>query len=637
MAMLTMRARRFLQKTRKNLGDNGPTSMGFDMSKVECYNCHRKGHFSRECRSPKDSRRNGSYDWSYQAEEELANYALMAFSSSSSFSDTEVPSCSKACSKAYAQLHTQYDKLTDDFCKSQFDVLSYQAESDYESCSLSSLSDRPQPTGGYHAVPLLITRTFMPARPDLVFHTAPITVETDHSAFTTKDPQIVPSFVQSTKQVKTPRHSVQPLETSIPVAPPKPTSQQVQMLTQSKPVFNTAVRPVSVAVLKIMVTRPRLTHLIVTKSKSPIRRHITCSLSLKTSNSPPRVTAAQAPVKLCEDLILALPEGNDDFVVYCDASHQGLGAVLMQREKKELNMRQRRWLEFLADYDYEIRYHPGKANVVADALSQKEQIKPLRVRSLVMTIHPNKILLTNKDKLCELSRTPLNEHYSAVLLKKLPEKLGDPGKFLIPCDFPEMTECLALADLGASINLMPLSVCNKLSLPDLSPTCMTLELTDHSISRPVGVAEDAFVKVGTFHFSADFVVIDFDVDPQVPLILGRSFLKTGRALIDVFKGELTLRLGKEAITTFITGLENQLSLKVKVIRSDNGTEFKNSDLNQFYPTRNPSSTFPLNLPKESRVLRIATRQPKELIEVRILKLSTIITSDHLHLKTKLVF
>nr|GEV23936.1 reverse transcriptase domain-containing protein [Tanacetum cinerariifolium] len=81
--------------------------------------------------------------------------------------------------------------------------------------------------------------------------------------------------------------------------------------------------------------------------------------------------------KLCEAPILALPEGNNDFVVYCDASHQGLGVVLMRREKKELNMRQRRWLELLADYDCEIRYHPGKVNVVADALSRKEQIKPL--------------------------------------------------------------------------------------------------------------------------------------------------------------------------------------------------------------------------------------------------------------------
>nr|GFD38351.1 reverse transcriptase domain-containing protein [Tanacetum cinerariifolium] len=125
---------------------------------------------------------------------------------------------------------------------------------------------------------------------------------------------------------------------------------------------------------------------------------------------------------------------------------------------------------------------------------------------------------------------------------------GDPDKFLIPCDFPEMAECLALADLGASINLMPLSVWNKLSLPDMSPMCMTLELTDHSISRPIGVTEDVFVKVGTFHFLADFVVVYFDADPRVPLILRRSFLKTGRALIDAFKGELTFSVGKEAIT-----------------------------------------------------------------------------------------
>nr|GEZ49621.1 hypothetical protein [Tanacetum cinerariifolium] len=132
MAMLTMRARRFLQKTGRNLGDNRVTTIGFDMSKVKCYNCHRKGHFARECRSPKDTRKTGaaepqrrhvpvetstlnalvsqcdgieSYDWSYQAEDEPANFAFMAITSSSSFFDNEVQSCSKACSKAYDQLH----------------------------------------------------------------------------------------------------------------------------------------------------------------------------------------------------------------------------------------------------------------------------------------------------------------------------------------------------------------------------------------------------------------------------------------------------------------------------------------------------------------------------------------------------
>nr|GFA12828.1 reverse transcriptase domain-containing protein [Tanacetum cinerariifolium] len=146
-----------------------------------------------------------------------------------------------------------------------------------------------------------------------------------------------------------------------------------------------------------------------------------------------------------------------------------------------------------------------------------------------------KALIGNKEKLSEMARTPLNEHCSVVFLKKLPKKLGDPGKFLIPCDFPCMDECLALADLGASINMMPLSVWKKLSLPELTPICMTLELADRSISCSVGVAEDVYVKVGSFYFPVDFVVVDFDADLRVPLILGRSFLKTGRALIDVFE------------------------------------------------------------------------------------------------------
>ncbi|GJQ98563.1 reverse transcriptase domain-containing protein [Tanacetum coccineum] len=133
-------------------------------------------------------------------------------------------------------------------------------------------------------------------------------------------------------------------------------------------------------------------------------------------------------------------------------------------------------------------------------------------------------LLMNKEKLLELAKIPLNENCSAMLLKKLPEKLGDPGKFLIPCNFPRMDVCHALADLGASINLMPLSIWKKLSLPDV------------------------YVKVGKFHFPTDFVVVDFEADPRVPLILGRSFLRTGRALIDVYGEEITLRVDNEAIT-----------------------------------------------------------------------------------------
>ncbi|GJT12362.1 reverse transcriptase domain-containing protein [Tanacetum coccineum] len=152
-----------------------------------------------------------------------------------------------------------------------------------------------------------------------------------------------------------------------------------------------------------------------------------------------------------------------------------------------------------------------------------------------------KKLLSNKDKLIEITKTPMNANCSAVILKKLPEKLGDPGRFLIPCDFGEFDNYLALADLGASINLMPLSIWKKLGLPDLTSTRMVLELADRTISKPLGIAENVFVKVGKFYFPVDFVILDFAADPRVPLILGRPFLSTAHALIDVYEGEIILR------------------------------------------------------------------------------------------------
>nr|GEW87144.1 hypothetical protein [Tanacetum cinerariifolium] len=151
-----------------------------------------------------------------------------------------------------------------------------------------------------------------------------------------------------------------------------------------------------------------------------------------------------------------------------------------------------------------------------------------------------KAFLSNKGKLIELANTPHNENFSAVILKKLPEKLGDPRKFLIPCGFSEF-KCKALADLGASINLMPLSVWKKLGLPKLISTRMTRELANRAICPPAGIARDVFVPVGKFTFPADFVIVDYESDPRVPFILGRPFLRTARALIDVHGEEMILR------------------------------------------------------------------------------------------------
>nr|GEZ19937.1 reverse transcriptase domain-containing protein [Tanacetum cinerariifolium] len=135
-----------------------------------------------------------------------------------------------------------------------------------------------------------------------------------------------------------------------------------------------------------------------------------------------------------------------------------------------------------------------------------------------------------------------------LVFKKLPEKPGDPGRFLIPCDFLEFDNCLALADLGASINLMPLSIWKKLRLLTLNDTKMVLELADRTISKPTGVAENVFVKVGKFYFPAYFVVLDFIADPRVPLILGRPFLSTTHAIINVHEREIILRQDKQSLT-----------------------------------------------------------------------------------------
>nr|GFA32286.1 hypothetical protein [Tanacetum cinerariifolium] len=282
MVMLTVRVIRFLQRTGKNLGANGPTSMGFDMSKVECYNCHKKGHFTRECRSPKDTRRNGT------AEPQRRNVLVETFTSNA--------------------LVSQWSN---------------------ESFPLSLIYDRYQLGNGYHDVPLSYTRTFMPPKPDLVFNNTPNDAETDLFTFNvklsltkpdqalshthrpsapiiedwvsdsedeseTKTPQNVFSFVQPSKQVKSPRPSIQLVKNSIPTATfkttiPKPISNRkhrnrkacfvpsapiiedwvsdsedefetktpqnvpgfVQSTEQSKPVPITAVRPVSSALPKI--------------------------------------------------------------------------------------------------------------------------------------------------------------------------------------------------------------------------------------------------------------------------------------------------------------------------------------------------------------------------------------------------
>nr|GEW97646.1 ribonuclease H-like domain-containing protein [Tanacetum cinerariifolium] len=224
-------ARRFLQSIGRNLGANRPTSLGFDVSKVECYSCHKKGHFTKECRK---------YDWSFQAEDEPANYALMAFSSLSSSFDNEHAETSipAATPKPASPNHTSNGKRRNRkacfVCKSLDHLIK---DCDYHEKKMAQTTTKNHAHKGNHK---------------------------NYAQMTHQNPQkhMVPTIV----------------------------------LPQSKLVYITAVRPVSTVVPKIKVTRPKQVQPIITKPKSPIGRHITCSPFPKTSNSPPRVTAVKALV-----------------------------------------------------------------------------------------------------------------------------------------------------------------------------------------------------------------------------------------------------------------------------------------------------------------------------------------------------
>ena len=147
-------------------------------------------------------------------------------------------------------------------------------------------------------------------------------------------------------------------------------------------------------------------------------------------------------------------------------------------------------------------------------------------------------ILSRKLKLDDLETIALTEECSAVLQQKLPQKLNDPGSFTIPCTIGNLSFDKCLCDLGASINLMPLSIFKKLGLPDPKPTYMSLQLADRSIIYPGGVVEDILVKVDKLIFHDDFVILDFEEDKKIPIILGRPFLATGRTMIDVQKESL---------------------------------------------------------------------------------------------------
>nr|GEW39285.1 reverse transcriptase domain-containing protein [Tanacetum cinerariifolium] len=159
-----------------------------------------------------------------------------------------------------------------------------------------------------------------------------------------------------------------------------------------------------------------------------------------------------------------------------------------------------------------------------------------------------KELISNKHKLEQISSAFLSDESYAMIQNKVPPKLGDPGSFLIPCNFDKAFSCNALVDLGASINLMSYSLYAKLSL---KPTKMSIRLADQSFQYPIRIAENMLVEIGKFTFPLDFVILEMEEDSKVPLILGRPFLHTTDAVIRVQQKQLNLEVGTERMIFYI--------------------------------------------------------------------------------------
>ncbi|XP_038902358.1 uncharacterized protein LOC120088991 [Benincasa hispida] len=152
-----------------------------------------------------------------------------------------------------------------------------------------------------------------------------------------------------------------------------------------------------------------------------------------------------------------------------------------------------------------------------------------------------KDILANKRKLGEYEIVALMHECSALFQNNLPKKLKDPGSFTLPCSIGRK-EVGALCDLGASINLMPLSIFRKLGIGEARPTIVTLQLVHRPITHSERKIEDVLVQVDKFILPTDFIILDYEADTEVPIILGRPFFAIGGALIDVQKGELTIRV-----------------------------------------------------------------------------------------------
>nr|GEV02879.1 hypothetical protein [Tanacetum cinerariifolium] len=598
------------------------------MFTVECYNCHRKGHFAREC-------------------------SVMVWG---------------AMTRVFKQIRNLPIML---LWLSLLQILLLIMRSD-ESLPLGPIYDRYQSGNGYHVVPPLYTGTFMPPKPDLVFHNAPNDVETDHPAFNvelsptkpdndfshthssapiiedwvsdsedeseTKIPQNVPSFIQPTEQVKSPRPSVPHVETSILTANPKtsitkPTSNGTRrnrkacfmyksldhlikdydyqkrkwlhhsVLTQFKLVLINVVRPVSTDVPKINVTRPRLAKPIVTKPNLPPRRHINRSQTPKSSTFPPKVTTDKAPkeIQVSNGLgpkeklaILFLVQGNpqhaltDKGVIDNGCSRHMTWNMSCLSDFKELNG----------------EYVAFSGNPKGGKISEKGKIKTRKLDfDDVYFVKELKFNLFSVSQMCDKKNSVL---------------FTDNECLVLSLEFKLLDENQVLLRVHRENNMYNVDLKNIVPSGDL--TCLfakaTLDKSNLWHRRLCHINFKTINKLVKCNLVRGLPSKVFENDHTcVACKKGKQIKPLVRLSLSVLSTNPYTATKNETgpiLKTFITGLENQLSLKVKIIRSDNGTEFKNNDLNQLCGINGIKREF--SVPRTPQQNGIAERKNKTLIE-----------------------
>nr|GEV08324.1 hypothetical protein [Tanacetum cinerariifolium] len=698
MAMLTMRARRFLKRTGRNLCANGTYTIGFDMSKVKCYNFHRIGHFARECRSPRDNSNKDTPRRTVPVEGSASNALVSQCSSNSSGSNNETSS--KNLSKL---LESQVSDKTG----LGFDSQMFDCEEVHSSMPKCPKNDRYKTCKGYHAVPPPYTEIFMPPKLGLVFNDAPTAIKSiahvfnvesssnkpskDMSKTPRPDAPIIkdwifdsedeteiesvskkkePNFVPTFEHVKTPRESIKKVKHPNQAANLRTNHQKsrVKSLRPVTDVVNKGTKGNAEKASANWLWKPKCTvldhifrltsasmtlkkfdytdalgeskgqfldkiprdGLSIIESKSKVRysrsrvtdSRVSTNAPLPSSSPSNSFDLQQIAASLEDKLDIRMSrfekslndmkafvtspapiKAVEEVCVTCGANHS-YNHCPLTRSGNEFSIFHNNIQQFQTaavgnfvqgnPTPFQTQKNKAKAITTRSGISydgppipppvkekEPEATKDTKLPS-TENIQPPSVLVHEKDKEpidkpfvvpktktnlpypSRLAKEKLREkddilaakfmeifrdlHFELMVLKKLPEKLGDPGRFLIPCDFSEFDNCLALANLGASINLMHLSILKMLILPTLNGTKMVLELAGRTISKPTGVAENVFMKVGKFYFPADFVVLDFIPNPLVPLILERPFLSTTHAIIDVHEREIILRQDEQSLT-----------------------------------------------------------------------------------------